>query len=217
MMFGMPSMMRIDSRRTLPNLKQADAGVPFRMYFQGYGRCFVRNGMVPVVGCSRPIPPDDFPRYLGWPCHHGGSVGVSAPDRASNLWHCMLFYLPPWRPDRTRFLAAIIRQSRGLYDAARDQCKRNVAQPIDLTEMARCIYLNYPRVFEAYPPPMGGKGRRLRGVAVMLGGDEESLPPGAALRSNWGRIIVDFFDMPLLDVNALPTTLTSVCAIGPEG
>lgn len=165
------------------------------MYYQAFGRRAVSMGMLPAYGCRNMNHPQLFPAGLGWPCGDGGSVGVSAAASGVTLWSCMLFYnlegtdnaVVIHRDGGSRF------HPRDRYILARAHCASHTSRPVDMTELAWCIHLNYPRVIDVYPPPTEGKGRRLRGVVVLQGSLHASLHEDAAFDSEGGGIIFDFF------------------------
>lgn len=190
------------------------------MLFQGYGTRLLSHGMLPAWACklSRSYPPD-YSRIVGWPCQNGGSVGVSTVAESSNSRCAMLFYLPANRhlPDdwiRNRSSGRI--DARVCYRASRDACFRHMLRPVDVTEMAWCIYMNYPYAYpETYPPPTHNRGRRLRGVVVFPGGEDERLPSNAAFWTVGGGLILDYFVMPERDLDGRRVFLTCICAVSP--
>lgn len=189
-------------------------------YFQGYGYHLVFNGMLPNWGCRYPTQhPDPFSEALGYPCHNGGSVGVTALDRGDTPRCSLLFYMSANRPrdlEWIRLDGTRLYDARDRYVAVREHCKVHMSRPVDLTAMAQCIYLNFPRIFDSYPPPRRTRGRRMRGVAIIPGGENERLSREAAFESVGGGLILDFFDMPHSDLNTLPITLTCICALPPN-
>lgn len=206
-------------QRSFDAICARSAGQGIQTFFPGYGRRFIFNGILPAFGCK--FPHARVRRHggtLGWPCWNGGSVGVTVADQGMRMRCCMLFFLPisidgepVLRFDGTESFLPSER-----YEAARDNCKRHVAWPVDLTEMAWCIHLNYPRVQNSYPPPPERSdelGNRLRGVVVLPSSDGGRLPRDVAFRFEGGALVVDPFEMSQSNPEALVIHLHCICAI----
>lgn len=84
---------------------------------------------------------------------------------------------------------------------------------VDLTEMAMCIYGNYPRTHPEYPPQSRlNAGFRLRGIAVIPGGEDGGWPPRMGAWLPFGFLVVTHFDI-FLDMNTDPLTLTCIAGV----
>lgn len=146
----------------------------FDREFHATKKGWVQSGMVPMRQCqNQMLPPEQQAFPDGWPCHLGGSTGITQRNvGGGGPINCMIFYnqailspprVFPWlqRNRLVRFGEAITRcatQQRFEDPSAR--------APIQLTTLAICIEDLYPRKVPG--PPEGSAGLvTLRGIAAI--------------------------------------------------
>lgn len=56
------------------------------------------------------------------------------------------------------------------------------------------------------------QGYRMRGTALLPGGGEQRMPPGAGIWSPSGHVLMTSFDV-LLDLNSAPLRLTCIAGL----
>lgn len=211
--------------------------------FIGYGAREISGGMHPFLGCAKLPNLDDHGGDLGWPCLSGGSYAGTTEMQTGPAINCFVFYLPRGEPNslgEIRRPGVIIHETStsipgnkrprkvGMYnpkkfsnheriEAALNRCIEALQSSVllDLTEMAWCVYRNFPLVSAVYPPvDTRARGRRLRGVAMIPGGQASQLASELGFDVRSGNVFFFHFYMPAV-ANRDVFYLTSVCALPP--
>lgn len=86
--------------------------------------------------------------------------------------------------------------------------------------MAHCIYMNHPKVWDEYPPRNHrASGFRLRGTAVVPGGENEEMPPELGTWLRYDFLVISHFHV-LMDLNEsrwVPRVLQAAADTDVEG
>lgn len=125
------------------------------------------TGIVPFFNCFTRIPNDIIPLVgaLGWPCPSGGSVAVAAEAVGGNgpLKNCLVIFHPLVELQLT---PTVVQARLTQFRIARHNCLTDLWVPVDLTDLALCIYSNYPQ--GPLVAPTRFTSTRLKGLAVIL-------------------------------------------------